>query len=29
MFLKANTPASVRRALLTISGHDDEVARLW
>jgi type II secretory pathway pseudopilin PulG len=28
-FLKANTPAKVRRALMSISGNDDEVAKEW
>jgi prepilin-type N-terminal cleavage/methylation domain-containing protein len=28
-FLKADTPARVRRALLSISGDDDEVAKAW
>ena len=28
-FLKANTPAKVRRALMSISGNDDEVAEEW
>ena len=28
-FLKASTPAAVRRALLSISGNDDEVVRRW
>ena len=28
-FLKADTPAPVRRALMSISGNDDEVAREW
>jgi prepilin-type processing-associated H-X9-DG protein len=29
MFLNANTPASVRRALLSISGNDNEAAKAW
>jgi hypothetical protein len=29
IFLKAGTPAVVRRALMTISGHDDAVANKW
>jgi prepilin-type processing-associated H-X9-DG protein len=28
-FLKANTPAMVRRALMSISGNDNEVAKEW
>jgi type II secretory pathway pseudopilin PulG len=28
-FLKANTPAAVRRALMSISGNDNEVAEKW
>ena len=28
-FLKASTPAEVRRALISISGNDDEVAKEW
>ena len=28
-FLKASTPAAVRRALMSISGNDDEVANEW
>jgi prepilin-type processing-associated H-X9-DG protein len=28
-FLKSKTPAGVRRALLSISGNDDEVTREW
>ncbi len=28
-FLKANTPAMVRRALISISGNDNEVAKEW
>ena len=28
-FLKANTPATVRRALMSISGDDDEAAKEW
>ena len=28
-FLKANTPAKVRRALMSISGNDNEVAKEW
>jgi type II secretory pathway pseudopilin PulG len=29
LFLKANTPADVRRALISISGSDNEVAKEW
>jgi prepilin-type processing-associated H-X9-DG protein len=29
MFLKANTPSQVRRALMSISGNDNEVATEW
>jgi prepilin-type processing-associated H-X9-DG protein len=28
-FLKANTPAKVRRALMSIAGNDNEIAKEW
>jgi prepilin-type processing-associated H-X9-DG protein len=28
-FLKADSPATVRRALMSISGNDDEAAKAW